>query len=83
MLYTCLSKAGLNEARTIMFLTELVSLTFLTLCPEAATGGVLDKKVLLEISQNSQENTCARVSFLMNFIKKETPGKQLCQSIFF
>ena len=33
------------------------------------------KKVLLEISQNSQENTCARVSFLIkacNFIKKET-----------
>ena len=32
------------------------------------------KKVLLEISQNSQENTCARVSFLIklracNFIK--------------
>ena len=31
------------------------------LFPEAATGGV--KKVFLEISQNSQENTCARVSF--------------------
>ena len=37
------------------------------------------KKVFLEISQNSQENTCARVSFLMkfqasgcNFIKRET-----------
>ena len=37
------------------------------------------KKVFLEISQNSQENTCARVSFLMklqvkanNSIKKET-----------
>ena len=37
------------------------------------------KKVLLKISQNSQENTCARVSFLIklqaeacNFIKKET-----------
>ena len=37
------------------------------------------KKVLLEISQNSQENTCARVSFLIkvqasacSFIKKET-----------
>ena len=34
------------------------------------------KKVVLEISQNSQENTCARVSFLIklqacNFIKKE------------
>ena len=26
---------------------------------EAATGGVLYKKVLLIISQNSQENTCA------------------------
>ena len=37
------------------------------------------KKVFLEILQNWQENTCARVSFLMklqvkanNFIKKET-----------
>ena len=37
------------------------------------------KKMFLEISQNSQENTCARVSFLINlqasdcnFIKKET-----------
>ena len=46
---------------------------------EAATGGVLQKKVFYEISQNSQENTCARV-FLnkvaglkdCNFIKKGT-----------
>ena len=30
------------------------------------------KKVFLEISQNSQENTCARVSEACNFIKKET-----------
>ena len=37
------------------------------------------KKVFLKISQNSQENTCARASFLIklqasvsNFIKKET-----------
>ena len=30
---------------------------------EAATGGVLLKKVFLEFSQNSQENTCARVFF--------------------
>ena len=27
------------------------------------------KKVFLEISQNSQENTCARVSFLIKLIK--------------
>ena len=31
-----------------------------------------EKKVLLVISQNSQENTCARLSFSSNFIKKET-----------
>ena len=31
---------------------------------EAATRGVLCEKMFLEISQNSQENTCARVSFL-------------------
>ena len=32
---------------------------------EAATRVVPCKKVLLEISQNSLENTCARVSFLI------------------
>ena len=32
---------------------------------EAATKGVLRKKLFLEISQNLQENTCARVSFLI------------------
>ena len=32
---------------------------------EAATRGVLQEKVLLEISQNSQENTCVWVSFLI------------------
>ena len=32
---------------------------------ETATGGVLLEKVFLEISQNSQENTCARVSILI------------------
>ena len=41
---------------------------------EAATRGVLRKKVFLEISQNSQENTGARVSFL---IKLEDSGLQL------
>ena len=46
---------------------------------EATTGGVLQEKVFLRILQNSQENTCARVSFFIkmqawtcNFIKKET-----------
>ena len=46
---------------------------------EAAVQRCSVKRVFLEISQNSQENTCARVSFLIklqaeacNFIKKET-----------
>ena len=41
---------------------------------EAATRSVLWKKVFLEISQNSQENTCARVSFS---IKLQALGLQL------
>ena len=39
---------------------------------EPATRGALQKKVFLEISQNSQENTCAR-----KFIKKETLAQVL------
>ena len=40
-----------------MFIFKLI------LYPEAASRGVLRKKVFLEISQNSQENTCATVFF--------------------
>ena len=32
---------------------------------KVATRGVLGKKVFLEISQNSRESACARVSFLI------------------
>ena len=51
---------------------------YLGLCEEAVAQTCSVKKVFLEISQNSQENTCAAVSFLIkleaacNFIKKET-----------
>ena len=44
--------------------------------PEAATRGVLQKKVFSEIPQNAQENTCASLFFNQvagrNFITKET-----------
>ena len=33
--------------------------------PEAVTRGVLCKKMFLKISQNWQESTCVRVSFLI------------------
>ena len=46
---------------------------------EAVAKRCFEKKVLLKISQNAQENTCVRVSFLANlhasiciFIKKKT-----------
>ena len=41
---------------------------------EAAAGSVLREKMFLEISQNLQENTYARVSFL---IKLQTSDLQL------
>ena len=34
-------------------------------CFRSSPGGVLQRKVFLEISQNSQENTCCKVSFLI------------------
>ena len=45
-----------------------------------ATRGVLWKKVFLKISQNSQENTCARVSFL---IKLQAWGHPISKNTFF
>ena len=51
---------------------------------EAATGGVLQKKVFLEISQNSPENTSAKAryrcfpvnckTFLRNLFYRTPPG---------
>ena len=43
-------------------------------CIEAAAGGVLYQKMFIKNSQNSQEKTCARVSF---FIKLQAWGLQL------
>ena len=40
--------------------------------PEAVVRMCSVKKVFLEISQNSQENTCARVSFLVKLQQPAT-----------
>ena len=52
--------------------------------PEAVVRRCSVRKVFLQISQYSQENTCARVSFLItlqasgcNFIKKEALAQAL------
>ena len=54
----------------------LIYAVHLVLITEAAPRGVLWKKVFLEISQNSLENACIRVSFLVNLqasaLQKET-----------
>ena len=41
--------------------------TTMQLFSEAVARSCAVKKVFLEISQKSQENTCAKVSFLLNF----------------
>ena len=43
---------------------------------EAATEGIVLKTAFLKVSQNSQENTCVKVSFL---IKLQATGQQLYQ----
>ena len=47
----------------VICVKSVVKYEAMTQNSEAATRGVLWKKVFLEISQNSQENTCVRVSF--------------------
>ena len=54
--FVTLRHSGLKDS------LSLVKILFPPLLIEAATRGVLYKKVFLEISQNSQKNTCARVS---------------------
>ena len=75
MSYTYLNGGGflvINDTRhtrgyqvTRLFSCSCRFLQVIFLFAEAATRGVLKEKVFLEISQNSQENTCARDSFLI------------------
>ena len=53
--------------------------TLFHIMSEEATGGVLYKKVFLAISQNSQENTCARFSG----VKRDTSLKWFLKNDFY
>ena len=53
------------------FLCNIIGFTIFHFS-EAATGGVLLEKVLLEISQNSHENSCDKVSFLIKLHAEAT-----------
>ena len=65
LMYLLLLVAGTIISKVYIFYVK-----FFTQCIklEAAIRGVLCKKVFLEISQNSQESTCARVSFLITLL---------------
>ena len=56
----CPSEQGSSGARTSVVCTTEQGQVSEQLRAESATGGVLWKKMLLEISQNSQENTSAK-----------------------
>ena len=60
----CPSAQGSSGARTSVVCTTEQGQVSEQLPAESATGGVLWKKMFLEILQNSQENTSARASFL-------------------
>ena len=64
-IFNSLENEYYNEVAILMNISEFA---------EAVVQRCSAKKVFLEISQNSQENTCARVSFL---IKLQASGLQL------
>ena len=58
--------------RLLLMSTKKVKSYIRNCYSEAATGSVIWEKVFLEITQNSQENTCARVSFLIKLPRPAT-----------
>ena len=63
------------KMRKVFKKKKLMGLVEKEWCLEAVVQSCSVKKVFIEISQNSQENTCARDSFL---IKLQAEGLQLC-----
>ena len=63
------SKETVSEL--VAFLTKIIQL------PNAVAGKCSIKKMFLKISQNSQDNTCARASFLIKLQVVTTPSEFL------
>ena len=57
--------ASLPESKNLHLVAGLSKLLSFKQSSEAATAGVLQKKVFLKIFKNAQENTCVGVSFLI------------------
>ena len=73
-LLCCIMRSNKNKKKTYLFEIILTS-KYNSLWKwglEIATRGVLCRKVFLKVWQNSKENTCARVSFLIFY--RKPPG---------
>ena len=62
---------GLRHCNKVQLLFNSLPNLVSKSCYRSSRPGVLYKKVFWEIWQNSQENTCARVSFLLNSLSKK------------
>ena len=77
-------KSNVSFLKYSIFQILIISIKFESrnvMMTEATTGGVPIKKVFLKIAQNLQENTCARVSFLIKkffLFYRTPPGDCLC-----
>ena len=69
------SKQRLGWTQIINFLNKNRVIIVKVILQKQSPRGVLLKNVFLEVSQNSQENTCARVVFL---IKLQVGAMKLC-----
>ena len=58
-----MSKMIISACRSLYFVLQEVTSKIFAAVSEAAPGSILPEQVFLEISQNSQENTCAKVFF--------------------
>ena len=58
----------LNQLREISTRAYVYSIIVQFICPEAVAQACSVKNVSLKILQNSQENTCTRVTILINFV---------------
>ena len=70
-----------TQMKFLMIILKVISSFIISFTTEAATRGVLHKKLMFKMLQNSQENTCARVYFIKNETLAQVFSCEFC-SIF-
>ena len=66
----------------VSFPADIMPFLIIVKEPEGVAQTCSVKKLFLEISQNSQENTCARVSFYRLLAASKEPLKYMMMTIF-